>query len=87
MKVTYPPLAEGQTGWNLYGSTPVYETPPDNRNLYQRAMYWTLMWLHDHAETLWHWCYYTAQRYRKPDAVHVRDDYHLITTTSDELGA
>jgi len=66
IKLTLPPLAEGQTGWDVYGVTPQYKDVPDTRKWHERAIYNVMMWAHDKAELFWHWCYYKSRRFAPP---------------------
>ena len=66
VKLTFPAKQEGQTHWAMYQTINVPVPQPDTRSLWQKFVYRSLMKVHDWAEDLWHWCYYTAQKYEAP---------------------
>ena len=74
-KIQFPPLPDGATGWEIYQAVPQFETPPDNRNIYRRVLFRSLMFLHDKAESFWHWCYRKSQAYAPPKSARVNDVY------------
>jgi hypothetical protein len=60
LKLTLPPMVEGQDLWGIYvGGGPNVTYEP--RRWYHRAIYRTLMYFHDRTESLWHWLWRTAQ--------------------------
>lgn len=81
IKITFPEPIEGQTGWQIYHSIPVAVDTPDTRSIADKLAYRFLMWLHDKAESVWHWAYYTSRRFEKPQnfgTVHVPVSYHEV---------
>ena len=65
IKFTLPPMAEGQTDWQLYTE---YQSPVgrDPWPLGDRIMWRVLMWFHGLAEKLWHWIWDIAQPFKEP---------------------
>jgi hypothetical protein len=78
LRITLPPMAEGQTGWQAFAVLPQYETPPDERKWHTKAIYRVLMWMHDHAESFWHWCYRVSRKYDRPKAVPIESKYYPL---------
>jgi hypothetical protein len=73
IKVSFPSMATGQDSWALFGLVSQYRDVPDNRSWYKRLIYRVLMWTHDRAESVWHWCYYTSLKYQAPKPVRIED--------------
>ncbi len=65
IKITLPPMTEGQDDWKLYTE---YRSPigRDPWAWYNRIIWRLLMWAHDRAENLWHWLWRIAQRFKEP---------------------
>ncbi len=61
LKMTMPPMAEGQQWWQILLGGGHTRTTYIQRQWHQRAIYTILMYVHDKAEALWHWCYRKAQ--------------------------
>lgn len=78
IKITFPPLGGGQSRWSLYQTAPKWETPPDSRTVFQKLAYKTLTWLHNHAETFWHWCWYKSRDYAAPKSKIVGEKHFKI---------
>lgn len=62
MKISFPAMAEDQSGWALWigGGSSVTYTP---RRWYRRLIYRVLMYAHDRTEDLWHWLYRVSRRF------------------------
>jgi hypothetical protein len=82
LQVTLPPLAEGQTHWASHVEHPFgfVTEQRDMRPLFDRIAYRLLMWLHDRAESFWHWCYKKAQTYGTRPPKHDYGTYSVRIT-------
>lgn len=64
LHVTLPPMITGQDMWRvLHTPVPLYSRQTRPRTLWDRIVYRCLIWTHDKAESLWHWCYRQSQSY------------------------
>lgn len=65
IKITLPPMVEGQTGWQLWRS---YEVPigRDPWPWHHRIAWRIIMWTHNQAESFWHWCFDSSRRFEEP---------------------
>lgn len=77
LTVTFPELPDGADSWAMYVARPVSEPVTDNRSWFARSVYTVLMFVHDKAESLWHWCYYKAQRFAPPRPT-FKEEHHFI---------
>lgn len=76
LTVTFPPMSEGQTHWEVYQARDI-GLPPLERTAYQRAMYRLLMWAHDEVESLWRWLYTQSLRFAPINPPHASVYRHV----------
>jgi hypothetical protein len=76
IKITLPPMAEGQTDWKLYTE---YQSPigRDPWPWHHRVIWQVLMWFHARAERTWHWLWDIAQPFQQPPMKY-ETKYHEI---------